>query len=279
MTFRARHDESGENMKLALTLVVGLSFFSLVASAQPVRICDDSRAWPPYSYVARIAGKADASQPQGAMIDLIAKIFQTIALDYSITTMPWKRCLHEVATFEQRQNYEIAIEGTLNAERLHNYYITPYLYTTTGGYWYSKTQFPQGPVVNSPDDLRNYKLCGIHGYNYTGYRITDDVLIATPPNYQAAFHMVSSGRCDLFLSNIPTPLGKVKLGELTIPTDVVGKKVPQLPSGTFHIFIAKSSPRAQELLTRISQAIHLLNYQGITDKIFYTYLPTCGRHC
>ena len=278
-TLRARHRASGGRVKFALNLFVGLYLFVQAASAQPVGICDDSSEWPPYSYFPRVEGKADTSQLKGAMIELIAKIFATIGMDYSITTMPWKRCLRHVATFDQRKKYEVAIEGTINAARLQNYYITTYIYTTTGGYWYSKKYYPQGPVVNSPDDLKNYKLCGIHGYNYTGYRVTNDMLSSTPLNYQAAYAMVSKGRCDLFLSNIPTPLGKVKLGELTIPKDVVGKKVPNLPSGTFHIFIAKSSPRASELLTQINQAIHILNFNGITDKIFYTYLPTCGRHC
>jgi polar amino acid transport system substrate-binding protein len=213
------------------------------------------------------------------MVELIDKIFELLQMTYTITAMPWKRCLYEVANFTRSQTYEIAIEGTLNEERLKHYYVTPYVYSTTGGYWYSKTTYPAGPTVKSSDDLKRYNLCGIYGYNYAGYGVPPDLIRSRPKDYQAAFAMLSLGRCDLFLSNIPTVLGKVALGELTIPEAVVGEKVPGLESGTFHIFIAKTSPRAQTLLTQINQALHVLNFRGISDAIFNKYLPTCGRHC
>jgi polar amino acid transport system substrate-binding protein len=266
-------------MKFALMLCVTLFLCPLVAVAQPVKICDDSREWPPYSYFPRVGGKADTSKLNGAMIELVDKIFELIQMDYTITAMPWKRCLYEVANFAQTQTYEIAIEGTLNEERLKNFYVTTYVYTTTGGYWYSKKKYPQGPTIKRPEDLKNYNLCGIFGHNYAGYGVLPDLISSRPKDYQAAFTMVSLGRCDLFLSNIPTVLGKVTLEELTIPKGVVGEKVPGLESGTFHIFIAKTSPRAQALLTNIDQAIHVLTFRGIADAIFNKYLPTCGRHC
>jgi polar amino acid transport system substrate-binding protein len=213
------------------------------------------------------------------MIELVERIFALVKMDYNITAVPWKRCLREVATFGRSQTFEIAIEGTLNEQRLGAFYITAPVYTTTGAYWYSKQKFPQGPMIRSPADLQGYRLCGILGYNYTGYRISSERVQNQPRTYQAAFNMVSLGRCDLFLSNIPTVVGKTKLGELTVPDDIDGKRVPGLPSGTFHIFIAKSSPRAQALLAEINQAILTLHYRGITDQIFRKYLPQCGRDC
>jgi polar amino acid transport system substrate-binding protein len=266
-------------MKFALTLCTTLLLLTQVSIAQPVKICDDDSEWPPYSYFPRVEGKADRSHLTGAMIDLIGKIFELIQMDYSITAIPWKRCLYEVATFAQNQTYEMAIEGTLNEERLNRYYVTTYVYTTTGGYWYSKTKFPRGPSVKGPEDLKNYSLCGIFGYNYAGYGVPPELISSWPKTYQAAFNMLSLGRCDLFLSNIPTVLGKVTMGKLILPEGVVGKKVPGLESGTFHIFIAKTSPRALMLLTNVNQALHVLTFRGVTDAIFNKYLPTCGRHC
>ena len=266
-------------MRFALLSLLVLGLCGRVAVAQPVKICDDSRAWPPYSYFSRPAGEAKTSKLTGAMIELIDEMFRMIQLDYTITPVPWKRCLYEVASFAQNHKYEVAIEGTLSEERLHAYYVTTYVYTTTGGYWYSTKTFPTGPVVNSPEDLKQYNLCGIFGHNYAGYGLSPEHIRSRPKDYQAAFTMVSLGRCDLFLSNIPTALCKVTLDELVIPGDVVGKKVPGLAPGTFHIFVAKSSPRAYELLTKINQALHVLTFHGMTDRLFTKYLPTCGRHC
>jgi polar amino acid transport system substrate-binding protein len=266
-------------MKFTLTLCATLFLFTQISIAQPVKICDDKSEWPPYSYFPRVEGKADMSRLTGAMIELVDNVFALIEMDYTITAVPWKRCLYEVANFAQNQTYEIAIEGTLSEERLNRYYVTTYVYATTGGYWYSKTKYPQGPSVKSPRDLKNYNLCGIFGYNYAGYGVSPDLISSRPKTYQAAFKMVSLGRCDLFLSNIPTVLGKVTLGELTVPEEVLGEKVPGLESGTFHIFIAKTSPRALALLTNINQALHVLTFRGESDAIFNKYLPTCGRHC
>jgi polar amino acid transport system substrate-binding protein len=269
----------GGNMKFVLVSCAVLLLGIGMAAAQPVQICDDSAEWPPYSFFPRAPSKAEQPVLTGAMIELVAHIFALVKMDYHITAIPWRRCLHEVATFDRSHTYEMAIEGTLNEERLKAYYITAPVYTTTGAYWYSKRKFPQGPAIHSPDDLKGYRLCGILGYNYTGYQIPPELVKSRPKTYQAAFTMVSLGRCDLFLSNIPTVVGKAKLGELTIPDEVDGKRVPGLPSGTFHIFIAKSSPRAQALLAEINQAVLTLNYRGVTEEIFRKYLPQCGRDC
>ena len=266
-------------MKVVLVLCVAWWFGMGIAAAQPVQICDDSAEWPPYSFFPRVPGKAEHPVLTGAMIELVERIFALVKMDYQITAIPWKRCLYEVATFDQSQTYEVAIEGTLNEERLAAFYMTAPVYTTTGAYWYSKQRFPQGPLIRSPEDLKGYQLCGILGYNYTGYQLPPELVLHRPKTYQAAFSMLSLGRCDLFLSNIPTVMGKTKLGELTVPDDVDGKRVPGLPSGTFHILIAKTSPRAHVLLAEINQAILTLNYRGVTDDIFRKYLPQCGRSC
>lgn len=266
-------------MKFVLVLCIMLWLGIDRAAAQPVQICDDSAEWPPYSFFPRVPVEAERPVLTGAMIELVERIFDLIKIDYQITAIPWKRCLHEVATFDHSRSYEVAIEGTLNEKRLEAFYMTAPVYTTTGAYWYSKQRFPNGPVIQNPADLKDYRLCGILGYNYTGYRLPPDMVKHRPKTYQAAFTMVSLGRCDLFLSNIPTVVGKTKLGELSVPDDVDGKRVPGLPSGTFHIFIAKSSPRAHMLLSEINQAILTLTYRGVTDEIFRKYLPQCGRSC
>jgi polar amino acid transport system substrate-binding protein len=266
-------------MKFVLASCAALLLGLSIAAAQPVRICDDSAEWPPYSFFPRASGKVEKPVLTGAMIELVDRIFALVKMPYQITAIPWQRCLYEVETFERSKTFEMAIEGTLNEKRLEAFYITAPVYTTTGAYWYSKRKFPQGPVIHSPADLQGYRLCGILGYNYTGYQIPTDMVKSRPKTYQAAFSMVSLGRCDLFLSNIPTVVGKTRLGELTIPNDVDGKRVPGLPSGTFHIFIAKASPRAETLLAEINQAILTLGYRGITDEIFRKYLPQCGQDC
>ncbi len=153
--------------------------------------------------------------------------------------------------------------------------MTTPVYTTTGAYWYSKQKFPQGLPIKGPEDLKGYKLCGILGYNYTGYRIPPEMVTYRPKTYQAAFSMVSLGRCDLFLSNIPTVIGKTKLGELTLPEDVE-QRVQVCPRAPF--IFSSQILAARSPCWRINQDSHP-PVPRVTDVYFLKHLPQCGRHC
>lgn len=266
-------------MKIICNLLLTLFVASGVCNAQLVRMCTDDVEQPPYVYFQRINGQVDKTKLTGAVIDLLAEMNKSANLEYQVETVPWKRCLRETQDFSQTATFEVAFHGTLNEERLQSLYATSWIYARTGGIWYSTKKYPNGPDVQGYADLKKFQLCGLLGNNYTGYSVENELVDRNANDHTSVLAKVLKGRCDIFLSNLTTPLGKVTLGELEIPTEIKGKKIPGVAPGTFHFFIAKSSPRAPRLLAELNQALLNLEFKGIAEEIFRKHIPECGRNC
>jgi len=249
---------------------------SSIVAAQPVHICDDYAEFPPYVYWERINGNPDKSKLTGATTVLTKEIFGLIGMEYTLEMLPWKRCIFEVDNFGENRKYEVFTNGSYSEERAEKFYVTAPIYKTHEGLWYSKNKFPKGPSIGKATDFNKFELCGVFGNNYewlTGTGVTRKVMTVTK-NMGSALKMLSAGRCDFYIGGLENIYGGEKVGQYAIPENIVGIPFPLVDrKPTFHFFIAKSSPRAYELLTKINQAILLLQYRGISEKIYRKYLP------
>lgn len=57
-----------------------------------------------------------------------------------------------------------------------------------------------------------------------------------------------------------------------MPGDLQSFRLPGLCK-TFHVIVAKTSPRAEELLAQLNQAIIILQGNGKAEVLFKEYLP------
>ena len=249
---------------------------SSVAIAQPVRICDDAAEWPPYTYYPRVDGKPDKSRLTGAVVELLDEIFKINEMEYSIKLLPWKRCLNEVYRFGENRKFEVFTDGTFSVERTNKYYLSAMIYTTHQGVFYSKKKYPNGVPMQKSSDLNRFNLCGVHGWNYeylyTDYGVVKDKKIDTgAKNIRHALTKISKLRCDVLPNSLEPVYGGVAVEKYTIPADNASIPIPGVDPTTFHIFVSKSSPRAYELLTKINQAILILQHNGVSNKIFNKY--------
>ncbi len=262
-------------MKTILLTILSIFVFSNVIWADTVKICDDGAEYPPYAYWKRINGEPDKSRLTGATVDLVKEIFTVIEMEYIIKLLPWKRCLNEVNHFGENKEYEVFIDGSYSEERAKKYYVSPTIFKTHQGIFYSKKKFADVPPINNPEDVNKFRLCGVLGNNYNPfYELGVKKQIDTGArDIHSALQKVSFDRCDFFLSSIEPIYGGVRVGQYKIPEDIVDMPFPGAKEPTFHIFVAKTSPRAYELHTKISQAILFLQYKGNAKKIFKKYLP------
>ena len=83
---------------------------------------------------------------------------------------------------------------------------------------------------------------------------------------------LSSQRCDILLSSLEPVYGGEAIGKYIIPPDIASMVVPGIETTTFHMFVSKSSPRAYELVTKLNQAILILQHNGASKRIFRKYL-------
>ena len=261
---------------LTATLLILALLQPVTALCQQVNICDDEAEWPPYTYFQRDDSGADSSKATGAVVDLLDEIFAMIGMKYSLTFLPWKRCTEEVKHFADLKKSEVFINGSFSRKRTEDYYLTTPIYETREVVFYSEKKYPAGPPITRPADVNNFHLCSVHGYNlenlYNNYELAEDKKIDTSArSLFAALKKVSIGHCDLLLNSLEPVYSAPAIGQYTIPKDINFITVPGIQPVTFHIFIAKTSPRAYELLTKINQAILILQHNGRSDPIFAQY--------
>lgn len=272
--------KKGGTMKMFFTTLISLFAFSSIVLAQPVMVCDDIAEWPPYIFWERIDGKINKKKLKGASIEVLDEISKLTGLQFKVELYPWKRCLKEVKDFGTYKKFEMFMDGSYNEERAEKYYLTSPIYNTSAGYWYSRKKYPNGLTINTFAELKKYKLCGVRGNTYVSYGFPNNDDIDTgAATLEAALKKVAAGRCDLVLQAVVVPYGFKAIGKNIIPEGVVHQIITEAIPGGFYIFISKSSPRAYELLTRINQAVVILDARGVIDKIMNKYLPTCGRNC
>ena len=137
--------------------------------------------------------------------------------------------------------------------------------------WEPKIKFPEGPPIKSYKDLPRFKICGVYGQEYGSYHLEASMVDSGSRDIKAVLKKISKGRCDFFPNSIEPIYGFATIGESVIPKNVKAMVVPDLPKSTFHIFISKQSPRAEELVTKLSQAIIKIQHSSKYDEIFSKY--------
>jgi len=249
-----------------------------ILQAEPIKICDDEAEWSPFIYYERVDGKVDRSKLVGFVSELMEEVFKIVGMEHSIKLLPWKRCLLYVDTYGEGKKYEAFINGSFSMERADKYWVTAPLYEMRSGVFYSTKKYPSSPQITKPSDLANFKLCGVHGYNYellyNEYGVPKSKKIDTGAlTTIAALQKISLGRCDLLESSIAVVYGGEAIGQYKIPSDIKSMPIPGGKRPTYHMYIAKTSPRAYELLTKINQALLILQNNGVSKKIYKKYIP------
>jgi len=261
-------------MRLPLAVAFAACLLPSLAAAQKVSVCDDEAEFPPYTYREKHPDNPAAMRVTGATVDLVAEIFRHAKLTYSYDLIPWKRCTLEVENYRGGDGYEMFVNGSLNDERAKKFLVSLPVFRRHTGLWYSVKRFPQAIPITKPADLDGWRVCGARGYNYDwlvalGVREIDTGA-ASP---QVALQKISLDRCDFVVAGLEDTYIAQKLGRLTIPPDIKGVAFPGHRYPTYHFFISKNSPRAQELHAAINRAIRDLQAKGVAQEIFRKYLP------
>ncbi len=224
-----------------------------------VSICEDENEWPPYSYFLRVNG-SKSQKLVGYAIDVIDEIFTRHQITYRIEMIPWARCLAVAALGKQ---YQMVLNLSFSAERMRTMlYSRPY-YSTTVYYYYSRRHHPDGLAIKGPADLRNYRLCGVRGYNYVGYGIDAGAVDQGAGDFTALIAKTHLGRCDLFLekNEIMTGYAAIGLDYLADP-DVGRVPMPGMKASFFHFGVTRKFPEAEALRALIDQELVKMEDSG-----------------
>jgi polar amino acid transport system substrate-binding protein len=235
---------------------------------------------PPFLYETG-DGNQGKKEIAGLHLENFRLLTELTGLEFTFDVLPWKRCLSYVDNYSKPGDYEIAIDASFNTERAEKYYYVGPLYTISTAVFYSRNRFPDGPlskksgeIISRINEMQDYRIGGLLGWNYEMYYVEHGIprsneIIRTGAGYQAAFGMLSLGRCDLIETHPALVLGEMITGKLKMPKDIACSKLNEEPE-KFYMLVAKKSPRAEELVTRLSTAIiylqRTLQWSSIEDE-------------
>lgn len=267
-----------KDISIVLAFFAGLlSSVSVYAEFQKVYVCDDENFWPPYTFLATADdGEAYIS---GAMVELTQEIFQLADIPFELVLTPWKRCLYQVEHHRGSPAYEVFINGSYSAERNEKFLVSDPVYSSGAAYFYSESKYPDGLIIEDLQNITDYKICGVHGYNYDMYQVSPNDIAISAGDLHAAFQLLMSGRCDLLLNAYSVPFGSKFTDKPMIDDSIRSALIERIPSQTFHMFVSRKSPRSQSLLNIINTSLEHLKASGKTEEIFRRYLPDCGAGC
>ncbi len=267
-----------------LLFVLGMTLFSPITkgfASEPVSICGEP--WPPFLYESK-DNNQENKNIAGIHLENFRLLAELTGLDFNFSILPWKRCKFYVENYSKPGDHEIAIDASFNTDRAERFHFVGPMYTIGTAVFYSRNRFPEGPlskktgrVISSINEMQDFSICGMLGWNYEMYYVEHGIprsveVIRTSAGYQGMFSMLSKGRCDLVETHPALVLGAMMVGELKMPKDIACNKLHKEPQ-KFYMMIARNSPRAEALVTRLSKALKYLKdtQQLITvnDKEFF----------
>lgn len=229
-------------MRASLLIYFAFSFAVSSVHAMPrkevIQICDDAGEWPPFTYAKRVEG-TPSKQVEGYSVDVISTIFKRHHIAYKIELLPWKRCLYNV---EHGGPHVMLLSASYSDERDKKFLFSEPYYTITPHYFYNREVFVDAPIVRSKEDLRNYKVGGMLGYNYGYWGLSpSDVETKGIYSYENLVGQLRLQRIDLFVENLEVIAGFEKLGKplLKYP-EISYEPVPGMASTPFFMLFSKS---------------------------------------
>ncbi|UXD89193.1 substrate-binding periplasmic protein [Thalassolituus hydrocarboniclasticus] len=242
-------------------LVISLLPAQPVRAETVLRICGDAAGWPPYTF------ESDGAV-RGYDVDVLALILPAAGFDYEIHMLPWKRCLLEV----EKGLYQIALSASASAERQKNFLTSKPYYQVQPGYAYSRKRFSSAPPISSSNDLKNYLLCGLRGYDYSRFGIENRWVMREANHYAQALAQIRRGRCDLFLTRLEILHSLYRQGDVDLGDDIQVEALPGVAADDFVMLISRLYSRAPQLKIVLDEGISRLRKEGRLQELLEFYL-------
>lgn len=251
-------------------LAVWLPAQAYALDSSMVQICDDGDEWPPFTYYQRVEGKPSRTIT-GFSVDVIRSILNKHRIPFSITLLPWKRCLGSV---ENGETYAMALSVSKNPDREKRYLFSTAYYKTHYYVFYSKAKFQKGLDIKSQADLNNFRLGGVKGYAYSALNFVDKSKMILANSYPDLVKMMKAGRLDVFAEDYEVMAGMASIGVLdVIDDDEIGRvQLPGIGGNPFHMIFSRVNPRGVELLNLVNAELEKMRQSGELGKLLAVYV-------
>jgi polar amino acid transport system substrate-binding protein len=242
-----------------------------------VAICEDENEWPPYSYFARNPDGGRTNKVIGYAVDVIGEILERHKISYRIDMIPWQRCL---AVARMGKQYQMTLNMSWSPERARDFLFSRPYYSTTNYYYYSRRRYPQGLALRSAADLHNYRVCGIRGYNYSGYGgLRPGEVDQGASDFGAMIAKLHMGRCALFVEKYEVMLGYGAIGkDYLADPDLAFAPIPNSPAGLFHLAVPRAWPQAEPMMRMLDAELLRMEVSGRLKELWTRASAATPRH-
>ncbi len=265
-----------------IATLVGLVSFSAqswaqihvpLPSLQPpiIRACEDEREWPPFTYYERNSNHIPTHKVVGVSVDVVSSILNKYGTKLEVDLIPGSKCKSEL---KKGQLYQLELNASYSPTRSKEYLLSDTVYQATSVSFYYEPYHPDGIKITSLLDLKNYKICGIVGYNYSSYDLADNSrnLNLGSYNFPQVLAKLKNKSCDIFIEKLEVVLGQQRIGKGFLENpDLKWEKIPDKQDETFHIMVTKKSPYSKQLLAILNQGIKEMKDNGDLKKILDKY--------
>lgn len=244
-------------------------------TAAPVlAICEDENEWPPYSYFERVDGRK-TDRLTGYAVAVLRDILTRRGVDYTIDMIPWPRCM-AVATIGEQ--YAMVLNLSYNEQRARAFLFSRPYYATTSYYYYSRRNYPRGLDIKSVGDIRKYRVCGVQGYNYSGYGLAPGEVDQGAKNFAALITKMQLGRCALFLEKDEVMVGYAAIGKnYMADPDIAKAPVPGMKPDLFYFGISRRHPRAMQIKQMIDEELRQMEASGRLGELWRNASAVPGK--
>ena len=230
-----------------IALLAGLLAFAHISYAQPVTVCADPDP-PPWTYWVRDAHGQKTKVFVGASVDIVRAAFKRIGREVDFKgEFPWARCLSMV----EGGQIDFAMDGYFDAERAKRFAYSAHYNTLTPQVFYRANK----PItVKQPDDLKQYRGCGMVGASYLHYGLTPE-LLDLGIGYDNIIKKLKARRCDYFVEELEVISGYKILGtDYLADPELRYGPVPGAAAPAKHLLTARQGPGAA-LIPELNKAI------------------------
>jgi len=251
----------------ARLLLLSLLFATAPAAAraaEPITICADPEP-PPWNFWKRDKNGEPTRELVGFSVDLMRKLFKRQGREVRfITGRPWARCLYDVRKHEvgfAMDIYKDGIRAPLYLFSLPYNTLTPQLFTLR-----------DHPIqVDSPEDLKRYKGCGIYGASYAHYGLRDQDLDLSANGYVGVIAKLKNHYCDYFVEELEILAGYRLMNEDFLDdAELAHRPLKGAASPSLHLITAKDGPDAA-LMPGIDDAIESMDKSGELAALWRKY--------
>ena len=228
---------------------LGIFLFAAVAMADPLPVATGE--WVPFS--------SRTMKDYGTFTRRVTLVLQEMDIEPAYRFYPWQRCFDAVLNGRVWAAFPYAP----TPERAKKFWFSDTLACSkTLFFYYDRGDAAQPYRVESPDDLKSYKLCGTRGYFYENFFEKSGLNVDYVNKEINALEKLKLGRIDLVAVN---ELVGWNLIETHFPSERHKFKTLAFPLSvnTLCLMVSRDYPGSKDFLERFNRALSICIKKGL----------------